>query len=495
MTEANQDLYKLIIDTANEGIWAIDSSRLTTFVNEKMAGILGYPREEILGRSLMSFMDDEGVALIKENVRRRENNEEALKQFKLIHRDGSPIWVFANVSRIIQDGKDIGALGMLTDITKEYYEHQLQKESYQSYISLFEDSPVPIWYEDFSQIKLELDKLRSSGTKDIRHYFEKNPEEITRVSSFLKVIDINKAVVELNDAESKEQVLMNYKNLLTRRSSEYAVKQFEAIWEGLPNCQFDAELKTFKGNIRYVNFKWNVVKGHEEDYKRVHLTTTDLTERIIDENLTLQNSNREKVILLKEVHHRVKNNLQIVTSLLNLQSGAIEDERTRDLFEMSLSRIQSMATVHELLYRSSNFSKIDYFEYLKTLIHPLIVSMKGVENNIQFELEVAGIELNINTAIPLGLLINEILMNALKHGIVDDAEGQIYVRINTSGDQKYMLSIGDNGKGFSYEQSLEDSDTLGLQLISSLTDQLSGTIVRDSEKAGTHYQISFEEIP
>lgn len=494
MQEINPDLYKLLVETANEGIWAIDSDYITSFVNDKMAAMLGYTQNEMMGMRLQSFMDDEGKALVDENVRRRKNNEEQLDHYKLINKEGSAVWVFGNVSRIINNGEDQGALGMFTDVTRKYYADKLLKESHERYMSLFEESPVPIWYEDFSGIKRELDIIRDKGVKDIRAYFENSSEEIERVSSHLRVIDVNRAVVELNEAESKEQMLEDFKDLITSRSAEHAIKQFEAMWAGSPVCEFDAELRTFKGNTRFVRLKWTVVKGDEKDYKRVHLTTPDLTQRIVDENLSLQNSNREKAVLLKEIHHRVKNNLQIITSLLNLQSRSIEDNRTRDLFEMSLNRIQSMAKVHELLYRSNNFSKINYKDYLETLIHPLIVSMKGLDNNIHFELDVDEIELNINTAIPLGLLINEILTNSLKHGIREDEEGSLYVKIKKIDDDVYVLNIGDFGIGFSPENSIDEHETLGLQLISSLTEQLSGEIERKADKKGTHYQIQFHEM-
>lgn len=376
-------------------------------------------------------------------------------------------------------------------------DHNKQEENeatYQRYVSLFEDSPVPIWDEDFSLVKQAIDELKQKGVTDFKSYFEDNLHEVNRVSSLLVVNDINNAVVRLNEAQSKEQMLKDFRNLLTRKSTQYAINQFVAIANGQKTCEFDAELKTFAGNIRYVRFKWTVVKGFEDNYKHVYLSTTDLTERIVDENLMLQNSNKEKAVLLKEVHHRVKNNLQIITSLLNLQARGIEDERTRDLFEMSLNRIQSMATVHELLYQSENFSKINYQNYLKKLIYPLLVSMKGMENNIDLRLNVEDIELNINTAIPLGLLINEILTNALKHGIVGDDHGVVYIDLKKLNKNQFELLIGDNGAGFKEDLSEVSVDTLGLQLITSLVDQLSGTLVRERMKKGTHYRIQFNEI-
>lgn len=284
----------------------------------------------------------------------------------------------------------------------------------------------------------------------------------------------------------------NFRSLITKDSAEYAINQLEAIANDEPICEFDAELKTFAGNRRFVRFKWTVGKGHEKDYKKVYLSTTDLTERIIDENLLLQKSNREKAILLKEVHHRVKNNLQIISSLLNLQSRGIENEKIRHHFEVSLNRIHSMSAVHEMLYKSSDFSKINYEDYLKNLVLSLLVSMKGSDNAVDVDISASDINLNIQTSIPLGLLINEIITNALKHGIPGNSPGKIFVYLKQNDTNKYELEVGDNGNGFDRKEATTDS--LGMQLIDSLTEQLNGELSCESNGAGTHYRVIFEEL-
>lgn len=495
MFESTDDIYKLIIETANEGIWVIDETNITTFVNQTMADMLGCTPENMLGRSMFEYMDEEGLNIAKRNVARRRQGIKESHEFKLIGYQGKVVWTQMSTSAFVKDGQYKGALAMVTDITEKRAREDQRKENYLNYISLFEDSPVPIWDEDFSEVKKFIDGLKSKGIINIREYFKAYPEELEACSKLLIVNNINKAVVELNEAESKEHVMNHFRELINSRSAEYAILQMEAIANNQTTCQFDAELSTFKGNTRYVNFKWSVVKGHEEDYKKVYLSTTDLTDRIIDENLKLQLSNREKAVLLKEIHHRVKNNLQIISSLLNLQSRTFDDERTKELYDMSLTRIQSMAMVHELLYRSDNFSRINYKKYLERLVHPLIEAMKNENTEITFELKVDEIELNINTSIPLGLLINEILTNSLKHGLKEQEKGKIYVSIEKNNEGKFHLKIGDDGIGFTPKNRFEDSDTLGLQLISSLIEQLGGEIKREEALKGTHYTISFEELP
>lgn len=360
------------------------------------------------------------------------------------------------------------------------------------YHSLFEESPVPIWEEDFSEIKRYIEKLKKSGRTDIEAYFNSHPEEIEKCFNKIIIINVNQAAVELNEAKSKEQLLDSYKKFFDHNSNEYLIRQFVAIANNETHCSFEARLVTFNKNIRNVLFKWNVVKGFEDNYGRVFLTTKDLTEKIVHDNLMLQTSNREKEVLLKEVHHRVKNNLQIVTSLLNLQSYTINDPLTKDVFDVSLNRIKSMAVVHEMLYRSSDFSKIEYQAYLTTLISGLVNSIKGESHAIEIDLNANNLSLNIDTSIPLGLLITELVTNSLKHGIKGDEKGKIYVHL-TRKEKSILLEIGDNGIGLPKDLIIEDSETLGLQLANSLVEQLNGKCEKDLSKKGAHFKIEFEE--
>ncbi len=217
-------------------------------------------------------------------------------------------------------------------------------------------------------------------------------------------------------------------------------------------------------------------------------------------NDKLNEKHREHLIiqetLLKEVHHRVKNNLQIITSLLALQSSFVEDEKTKRLFRYSQYRINSMAMVHELLYQLDDLSKIKLDLYIQTLSSNLIKSMKGSNNNIQMNLDIPELFLNIDTVIPLGLLINEILTNSLKYGLQHDNEvfyGVLYIKIIHLEKDNYIMYIGDNGNGFKDETKFRAANSLGLMLIHNLTLQLKGTIEKDNNSIGTNYIITFKE--
>ena len=204
----------------------------------------------------------------------------------------------------------------------------------------------------------------------------------------------------------------------------------------------------------------------------------------------------EKENLLKEVHHRVKNNLQTVSSLLSLQSRNIENGPMKGLLKGTQNRVIAMAMVHEMLYMRNDISHIEYKSYVQELGEYLIRSIKGNDNHVDLKIDIPDIKLGIDTAIPLGLLINEALTNALKYGIEGDKEGIISIKLQQDTDEKncYILEIGDNGIGFPETINYKTTKSLGLKLIHNLTRQLKGTITRDMSKKGTNYIIKFQEI-
>ena len=215
---------------------------------------------------------------------------------------------------------------------------------------------------------------------------------------------------------------------------------------------------------------------------------------LYNSKISMTNQMLEKENLLKEVHHRVKNNLQTVSSLLSLQSRTINDGPLKALLKGTQNRVIAMAMVHEMLYMREDLSHIEYKSYVLELSEYLIRSIKGIDNHVNLIIDIPNVQLGIDTAIPLGLLINEALTNALKYGIKDDNEGEIHISLQKESDGQYTLRIGDNGTGFPETINYKNTKSLGLKLIHNLTRQLRGTIERDNSKKGTNYIVKFQEI-
>ncbi|MGB7087676.1 MAG: histidine kinase dimerization/phosphoacceptor domain -containing protein [Phormidesmis sp.] len=185
---------------------------------------------------------------------------------------------------------------------------------------------------------------------------------------------------------------------------------------------------------------------------------------------------KEKEALLKEVHHRVKNNLQIISSLLNLQSGSIKDPHIVDLFRQSQNRVRLMALVHEKLYQTDDLGKINLREYIQVLSSYLMRSYEVNPKSIDLIVEIDDIFLEIDTAVSCGLIINELTSNSLKYAFSDGRDGIIEIRAETTDENAFFISYRDNGVGLPENFNIDETETLGLQLISSLTEQLGGNL-------------------
>lgn len=208
----------------------------------------------------------------------------------------------------------------------------------------------------------------------------------------------------------------------------------------------------------------------------------------------LEQKVEEKEMLLKEVHHRVKNNLQTVSSLLRMQGRSIEDAQTLSQIRSSQNRVVCMAMVHEMLYQREDLSCIEYSTYVHQLGDYLVKSIKGPESNIRLNIDIPEIELGIDTAIPLGLLINEAVTNALKYGFEGRDSGEISISLEKEDKHEFVLRIGDDGVGYPESMDYQSSKSLGLKLIHNLSRQLKGSVIRDLSKRGTNYIIRFQEV-
>jgi len=207
-----------------------------------------------------------------------------------------------------------------------------------------------------------------------------------------------------------------------------------------------------------------------------------------EENATLA----EKESLLKEVHHRVKNNLQLISSLLNLQSSRIKDPAVAELFADSRNRVRSMALVHENLYRAGNFAKIPMANHIQALCAELTRAYLSPGRTIELVIEVGDLHLDMNRAVACGLIVNELVSNALKHAFSADNPGRIQVSVEALGEGRHTLRVQDDGRGLPEGFDLGRAESLGLQLVGDLTRQLRGTVSVSRER-GTTFSITFDE--
>jgi two-component sensor histidine kinase len=199
---------------------------------------------------------------------------------------------------------------------------------------------------------------------------------------------------------------------------------------------------------------------------------------------------REKETLLKEIHHRVKNNLQVIASLLRLQGRFLKDKEARAMFEESQNRVHSISLVHEKLYRAGDLARVDFHDYLVTLTKGLTDGWQGSGAPVAVVVEAAGVQLGVDTAIPCGLIVTELFTNALKHAFPDVASGSIRIAMATLPDDCLELTVEDNGVGLPENLDFRRSGSLGLELVSSLVRQL-GANIEIVRNGGTRFRIEF----
>lgn len=244
------------------------------------------------------------------------------------------------------------------------------------------------------------------------------------------------------------------------------------------------------GRIKYVREQCETFYNPEGKPLRSVGIVQDITDRKQAEE-KIRRSLEEKEVLLREIHHRVKNNMQIVSSLLMLQSRNIEDKKYKDMFIDSQNRINSMALIHEKLYQSESIAQINFKEYISDIVSNIFESY-SIKSNIKIDINVENIPIKIDYAVPCGLIINELVTNSLKYAFPDDRQGNIQISVKKEDNNMIRLSISDDGIGIPKDMDIRNTKSLGLHLVTALAEaQLHGKIILNREK-GTEFQIRFE---
>ena len=268
------------------------------------------------------------------------------------------------------------------------------------------------------------------------------------------------------------------------------------VESGLDAYSQEYRIFTKSGELRWVDERTFV----QRDLKGgVHLQgiILDITEHKKAEDALLLIEEVRK----KEIHHRIKNNLQVISTLLYLESGNFEDEKVIGAFKDSQHRVKSMALVHEKLYQSEDMVSVDFADYIQNLTDYLFQSYSIGVREVSLKLDVDRIFLGMDTAVPLGIIINELVLNSLKHAFVGKDSGEISISLkrdekgtSENPDEYFLLDVRDSGVGFPEDLDFRDTDSLGLQLVVTLVDQIEGSIRLDTSKGGTEFFIWFKEL-
>jgi two-component system, sensor histidine kinase ChiS len=383
--------------------------------------------------------------------------------FRIIREDGE-VRHLKTVIKVIKDnkGKITKLSGVLLDITDLKKAEELIIRNEEKLKTALDAASQGVWEWKINENKFFWNERWDHLLGITDHSFDKDPKKL----------------LEMVHPEDKEYIKDSL-NLLTNNKDE--IMKCE--------CRFI----TNAGRTIWVLVMGKVFERDSQgNPTRMIGTISDITDQKTASQ-KLKNSLLEKEVLLKEIHHRVKNNLQIISSLINLQSRYVEDEDILNIFLESRIRIQSMALIHENLYQSESLAKINFYSYVKTLTSYLFHSYE-LDNNVKYKINVEeDISLNINTAVPCGLIINELVSNAFKYAFPEGEEGMVNIEFKSKPKEYYILRVSDNGIGLPEDIKPENSASLGLNLVRILVNQLDGEIdiVRDN---GTSFEIRFMEV-
>lgn len=333
--------------------------------------------------------------------------------------------------------------------------------------------------------------LLESGAR-FRALFESMNDAVTMFTvekdgSEFVLMDLNAAAEEMYRVSKTEVLGKSLRELLPGSVDPDLRAVFRRVWttgntEHYPARRYEADGKEI----------WLEGFVHKLPSGEIVAVFSDRTEaQQADERI--KESLREKEVLLREIHHRVKNDLQIVSSLLDLQCDYIREPRYLRMLEDTERRIHAMAIVHETLYRSETLGVLDINEYIQRLVHAIADSCDGVAGDIWLDIDVDDIYFSLETAIPLGLIINELVTNCMKHAFPEADQGHIRVSLHAAGEDEFELLVADNGVGMEQAPDLENVETLGFDLVRTLTRQLHGTVAIRTED-GTEVRVRIKEV-
>ena len=497
----SENRFQDIALNSGDWIWETDEKGRYTYSSPIVKQVLGYEYKEMLGKYFYDFFPPDERDKMKKAALNTFTKKKSFHNFinRNIHKDGREVILeTSGIPIIAANGELIGYRGVDRNITERKKAEELQATIYN--ISNAVNTAKDL-NEFFETLHTQLSKIinttnfylalynKESDTISLPYHIDKKD----RFTSFPAGRTLTSYVIRKG------------KSLLaTEKDCDDLVKAGEIdlvgtpskIWLGVP-LKIENEVI---GLVGVQNYTEETIYD-EEDMKILEFVS-DQTALAIDRMKKSEQINKdleEKKVMLMEIHHRVKNNMQVISSMLKLQSRYIRDDHDLKLFNNSCHRVKSMSLIHEKLYQSKDLTSIDFADYAKSLTIHLFSSFGIDVNLIKFIINIKSILLNINMAIPCGLIVNELITNSLKYAFPDNRKGEISINlksepcIETPERKIYSLIVSDNGIGLPAGIDFENIDSFGLQLVNTLLHQLHANLEID-RKSGTSFKIVFKEL-
>jgi len=448
----SEEKFRTLAESAQCGITIFQGEK-SIYNNPAVTSFTGYTKEELEHMNFWDMVRPDFKELVKERGLNRQKGKPVPTryEFPILTKNNEERWIDISVGNFELNGKPT-VISTAFDITERKQMEEALRESEEKYRSLVESTEDSIYLVD----------------RDCRYHFV-NAKALSRLGRLPLSNVIGRVYGEFHHEEDTKEF----------------TEKVEEVFKTGKYVQY--EHRSLSGG-KYFLRTLNPVRELDGRTLAVTVTSKDITD-LMQAKEQIKRSLREKEVLLKEIHHRVKNNLQIISSLLSLQSESLKDKQAVEIFENSQNCIRSMALIHERLCQSEDLTRIDFKEYTQRLVDDLAASYQVDSDAIALTLDLDAL-LDIETAIPCGLMINELVSNALEHAFPEGRSGKISIAFHADKKGTFTLSISDDGIGFPKDVDFPTSGSMGLQLVCMLVEQLEGTIELD-RSGGTKFTITF----
>lgn len=460
-----EDRWKYAIDGSELGLWDWDARTNKLFFSKKWKEMFGYTEEEI-GDTLIEWsgrVHPDDIERCNEDLNKHFRKETPFysNEHRIRCKDGNYKWVHDRGKVICwdDDGKPLRIIGTHSDISnRKKIEEALRQER-----DMFICGPV-VTFKWKAKENWPVEYV-SPNIEQILGY---SPEDFHNIrASYSRILH----------PEDIDRVIDEVKTYSSNGSIRFEHKPYRLISKA--------------GEIKWVLDNTTIIRNDAGDVTHYLGYIVDITERI-DAEEKIHASLKEKEVLLKEIHHRVKNNLQFIVSLLSLQEDLITDEDILGIFQDVQNRIRSMAIMYEHMYKSSNFETVDIQSYVDSLIKYLFNIYVQHNESITIDIDIEPLELEMDTVVPCGLIINELFSNSLKYAFSAVSSGKISISMK-SNDNCFTLMVSDNGKGLPANFDIDNLKSLGLRLVKIFVNQLRGTLEVSNPGNGVKFTIQFRK--
>jgi PAS domain S-box-containing protein len=499
--QASEIRFRALIQNASDIIRILDRDGRVVYESASADRILGYPPGYLIGKDPFDYIHPDDVGLVKAELAEvyDRTNTGVPTEFRVRKANGEYIWVDSIGTNLLDVPGVNGIVITTRPIQQRKEAEQALSESEERLRLALEGADVASW---------DWDLVSGSAVFSDRFYtmLGYTPGEFPATyeawSALIHPGDRDRALADLKTQIREKRPLCEIEYRILDKDGDYLWilgrgKISETDPQGTPTRMTGVNIditnrRMMESEIRSLNTVLEQrVKDRTEALSLANAALEEENAQRLTAEKRLQASYDEKVMLLKEIHHRVKNNLQIIASLLNLQSRYIKDESTLAAIRESQNRVKAMALVHEKLYRSEDIANISLHEYIRFLGMGLFQFYDAKARGILFTLDIHDVDVDIDAAIPLGLIINELISNSLKYAFPEGRHGEIAISVKKEGHTMTAI-FRDTGVGIPAELDWRNTPSLGLRLVNTLVDQMNGTVELD-RTSGTVFTMVLHE--